>query len=267
MDQKQPSRNVNDGTDVDSRRRFGKRARLGLGGAIGIAAAAAAVAVVAPFGGQAPSAAASAAEILHSAAETARALPDVEPRPDQFVYTKAAMGKDDYESWMSVDGTHDSLIVRNGETTIPGCKNGNRAVVDANANEQAPNKKLTEPCEPNPAIDTSLPADADVIFSQIDKQYGDDVNASAKEILYLIDQSHTRSDVRAAIFEAASNIEGLTVVENATDAAGRTGVGISWSSEGTGGLLIFDADNHTYLGSEDTAVLDTALVDKIGQRP
>jgi hypothetical protein len=34
-----------------------------------------------------------------------RALSDVEPRPDQFVYTKSAMGTDSYESWMSVDGT------------------------------------------------------------------------------------------------------------------------------------------------------------------
>ncbi|SFB62233.1 hypothetical protein SAMN05216266_13026 [Amycolatopsis marina] len=249
-------------------RRFGSRARLGLGGAIGIAAAVAAVTVLAPFNGQAPDAHAEAVRVLQNAADAARALPDTEPRPDQFVYTKAAMGKDDYESWMSVDGTHDSLIARNGETLIPGCKNGNRAVTDANTSRQNPGEKISEPCAPDPAVDTSLPADADAIFHRIDTAYGDDVNAMAKEVLHLIDKSHTRSEVRAAIFEAATRIPGLTMVENATDAAGRTGTGITWTTEGGGSeMLIFDADNHVYLGSEDTAVLDIALVDEIGQRP
>jgi hypothetical protein len=256
-------------SQVPRRRRFGTGTRLGLGGAIGIAAAVAAVVVIAPFGGQTPNAHAEAVQVLHNAADATRALSDVEPRPDQFVYTKSAMDTDSYESWMSVDGTRDSMIVRDGEqNVVPGCKDGERAVVGGNINERFPDREFAEPCEPQPAVDTSLSADADAIYALIEKQAGDDVNAMAKEVLYLIEKSHTRSEVRAAIFDAASRIPGLTMVENVQDAAGRTGVGISWSTDdGKSGMLVFDPESHIFLGSEGSAVLETKIVDDVPDLP
>ncbi len=67
-------------------------------------------------------------QILYTAAAKARALPDVEPRPDQFLYTRTRLadGREN-EFRASADGTHDGFEVLFGhESEIAGCRDGQR---------------------------------------------------------------------------------------------------------------------------------------------
>jgi hypothetical protein len=247
--------------------------RLALAGwaTAGVAAAVAAVLVLAPdkIGGQVPAANADAALVLHHAAVAALTLPDIEPRPDQFVYHKYADGS---ESWLSADGTHDSLTQGPGgadKHMLYGCRNGQRPV------EKGDRVIGAEPCTPDPAYLPDLPTNADDMLAYLNRHHSGrtgDANAMGKDILELIGWHYLRPQARAALFEAAGRIPGLRVVRPATDGGGRTGIGIAWSSQGKGGLIVFDANSYALLGAGPDprsmdAVLQVAIVDRVGQRP
>ena len=98
------------------------------------------------------------------------------------------------------------------------------------------------------------------------------VNAMGKDALALTTSFRPQS--RAALFEAAMKVPELKVVEHAVDGAGRPGIGITWpvpkrslaSAKPT--VLVFDATSFAYLGVADGgAVLTSAIVDKVNQRP
>ncbi|MEV6370313.1 CU044_5270 family protein [Micromonospora musae] len=240
----------------------------------GVAAAVAGVLVLVPdrIGGQVPAARAEAAQVLHGAAAAALQLPDVEPRPDQFIYTKTRSGNSTDESWLSVDGTHDGLLRQTPATDIenmplPGCRDGRAAVTRGGRMDP----RQTEPCTPSPAYLPDLPTDPDAMLDHLNANYrGEpgDSNALGKDVHDLLASKYLRPQVRAALFEAAARIPGLTVVPGVEDGAGRPGIGIAWSHEGRSGALVFDETSHTFLGTVGTsAVLEVAVVDEVGQRP
>jgi hypothetical protein len=203
-----------------------------------------------------------AVRVLHDAAAAALKEPDVAPRPDQFVYTRYADGG---QVWRSADGGHDGLVVASGgtPTVLPACQNGNPA---------------TGTCA---AYDPDLPTDPDVLVRSLndgmpyDPGQPGDVNRVAKGIMTLLQDSYVRPGTRAALFDAAARIPGLRVDPEATDGAGRPGVGIAWSYGGTN-ELVFDAASHAFLGVTTTAgdgakgsmwVVRVAIVDRAGQLP
>ena len=119
---------------IDAPVRPHRRRRLWLSGAAVVGLAAAITGVVAlgglePVGVTPPKA--SAAEILHLAADAAREQPATPPRPDQFVYTKTKLGDGSVrEAWLSADGTRDGLIAQHGENIpLPGCRDGRAQVI------------------------------------------------------------------------------------------------------------------------------------------
>ncbi|TDC28134.1 hypothetical protein E1211_28445 [Micromonospora sp. 15K316] len=240
----------------------------------GVAAALAAVLVLVPdrIGGQVPAAHAEATQVLHGAAAAALQLPDVEPRPDQFIYTKTRSGASTDESWLSVDGTHDGLLRQtpatdDENTPLPGCRDGRAAVTKGGRMDP----RQTEPCTPSPAYLPDLPTDPDAMLDHLNENYrGEpgDSNALGKDVHDLLASKYLRPRVRAALFEAAARIPGLTVVPDVQDGAGRPGIGIAWSHEGKSGVLVFDEESHTFLGTAGTsAMLEVAVVDEVGQRP
>ncbi|MEU7796559.1 CU044_5270 family protein [Micromonospora tulbaghiae] len=242
-----------------------------------VAASLAAVLVLAPdrIGGSAPAARADARQVLRDAAAAALRLPDVEPRPDQFVYTRSQGGAELRESWASVDGTRDGLVVEypsggRQEYVLPGCRDGRAKMYKGQ--QLMPG---TEPCVPEPAYDPAVPTDATAMRAYLDKHRSGepgDVNAAAKDVLFLLNDSYLRPRSRAALFEAAAATPGLKVVEKATDGAGRSGVGVSWSSPGNPALMVMVFDPRTYaflgVGGEagTSAVLSVAVVDRVGQK-
>ncbi|QQQ74645.1 CU044_5270 family protein [Saccharothrix sp. 6-C] len=269
-----------------------RRSRYALVGAsvVGLAAAVAATITLLPSGrpapgGQALTTASSAAAVeaepvtdpvrlLAFAARAARADPAAPPRPDQFVYTRSEAGGDPArEIWLSVDGVHDGLLTNHDGSTsrLPGCVGGQRDVFKDPAVVLG-----TEPCEPRPAYRSDLPTDVDGMLAHLDANASGEpgsVNARGKDVLALINESLLPPLTRAALYEAAARVPGLSVVRDARDAAGRPGVGITWpvppgaSPDAEPVTVVFDARTYELLGTNFHAITAQAVVDQVGQRP
>lgn len=248
-----------------------RRRRLVLSGAavVGLAAAITAVVALGPLEqvGVAPPKA-SAADVLHQAADAARAMPDVIPRPDQFLYLKAKAGTGEVrEVWLSIDGTRDGLIDQNGhKETIPGCVDGREKIIGGNGARPG----ATQTCEPQPAYLPDAPTDKQGMIAYLRsdlKGEPSDTNFVGKMVMDLVEGTYLRPAARAALFEAFADIDGLVLDEHAKDVAGRPGLGVSWDSNGYSGSMVLDPVRHTYLGSEHEALLVNTIVDKAGQRP
>ncbi|MEU4442855.1 CU044_5270 family protein [Actinosynnema sp. NPDC050801] len=268
-----------------------KRSRFTLVGAsaIGLAAAVAATITLLPAGqpdpgGQAAATSTSATsasaepvtdavQLLNFAARAARADPAAAPRPDQFVYTRSSgTGGATREIWLSVDGTRDGVLHDQGEEVpLPGCENGQRDVF------KVPGQVLgTEPCEPSRAYRSDLPTDVDGMLAYLDANASGapgSVNARGKDVLSLINESMLPPLTRAALYEAAARVPGLSVVPDARDAAGRPGLGITWpvpegsSPDAEPVVIVFDAQTYELLGTNFHAITAQAVVDLAGQRP
>ena len=246
-----------------SDRRTGRR-RLVFAAVAVVGLAAAITGVVALGGlesvGVAPPAA-SAAEVLHQAADAARAQPATAPRPDQFVYARTQSSDGAVrEAWLSADGTRDGLIVQRGERTpVPGCRDGKQAVVKGT--EAIPN--AFEPCTPEPAYRTDLPTDA-AGMREFLKQ--NSTGQIGKDILYYVGETYVSPDSLAALFDVIADFPELTVDEHAKDGAGRPGIGVSWTRDGHTVTIVFDSATHAFLGFPDAAV-EHGIADAAGQQP
>jgi hypothetical protein len=256
---------------IETPRRAARRRRLWLSGAAVVGLAAAITGVVAlgglePVGVAPPKA--SAAEILRQAADAARTLPDTPPRPDQFVYTKTHLADGSTrETWLSADGTHDGFVKQQGEMMpLPGCRDGRAQVIKG----ADPVPGMFEPCEPLPAYVPDLPTDAAGMREYLlGLPTGDGkVNSLGKNIHFVVAENYVSPASLAALFEAVAGLDGLTVVPDAQDGAGRPGVGVSWSHEGFTVTMVFDEQSHAFLGMAGwDAIVQQAVVDVAGQQP
>ncbi len=239
--------------------------------AAGLAAAATAVFALTPAAPPAPPAAAGPVEFLYRAAAAARAQPDVEPRPDQFLYTRTRLadGREN-EFWASADGTHDGFEVLFGhESVIAGCRDGKRV------QREGRGRTVTSRCEPRPAAHPDLPTDADAMLAYLHKSTygeGDTRHDLGTEVVDLAG-GYLRPAARAALYEAVAKVPGLVARTDAQDAAGRPVLGITWSSTTEHGIgnqdeFLFDPVTFAYVGSGTTgAVVGQGIVDEVRQRP
>jgi len=250
-----------------------RRALWGGVTAAGLAAAVAAVVVLAPTDEVArpiPAPEPEPVRILHAAAAKARALPDVTPRPDQFVYTRTRLadGREN-EFWASADGTRDGFEVLFGhETEIAGCRDGKRV------QKEGRGRTVTSRCEPRPAAHPDLPTDADAMLAYLHKSTygeGDTLHDLGTEVVDLAG-GYLRPAARAALYEALAKVPGLVARTDAKDAAGRPVLGITWNSTTEHGIgnqdeFLFDPVTFAYLGSGMGAVVSQGIVDAVRQRP
>ncbi|MBE1497138.1 hypothetical protein H4696_004238 [Amycolatopsis lexingtonensis] len=255
-------------------RRPARRWVWGSVAAAGLAAAATAVFTLTPTTPTAPPAPRAAdgpVDILYRAAAAARALPDVEPRPDQFLYTRTRLadGREN-EFWASADGTRDGFEVLFGhETEIAGCRDGKRV------QKEGRGRTVTSRCEPRPAAHPDLPTDADAMLAYLHKSTygeGDTLHDLGTEVVDLAG-GYLRPAARAALYEAMAKVPGLVARTDAKDAAGRPVLGITWNSTTEHGIgnqdeFLFDPVTFTYVGSGTTgAVVSQGIVDEVRQRP
>lgn len=95
----------------------------------------------------------------------------------------------------------------------------------------------------------------------------------------LLETPYATPELRAAVFEVASRLDGITVIEETLDPAGRRAVALEWS-EGAGGDLstwrtYFDPGTHQAIawtfessrGGTAWILLDSAIVDAPGDAP
>ncbi|WP_439658516.1 CU044_5270 family protein [Lentzea sp. HUAS TT2] len=207
-----------------------------------------------------------AVQLLHHAAAAARSKPAEVPRPDQFYYVRNG----GWEAWFSVDGTRDGRIIAStgsDPTTTPGCVGGRRKVLDK---YDKPTGAFEE-CVPTRAYRDDLPTTADEMLKVLQGKDKDrSVNSYGKDVLSMVIHSYLPGPQQAALFEAATRVPGLTVVENVS--SGRPGVGISWPvPEGSASwaepiVMVFDKKTYEYLGLKNRPQEAAGFVDQVGDR-
>ncbi|MBO0871465.1 MAG: CU044_5270 family protein, partial [Micromonosporaceae bacterium] len=198
-----------------------------------------------------------------------------------------------WETWASVDGTRDGLQLVEPSlgypTLVQGCPPGGSCV--------------PQPAY-RPDLPTDSTAMLAYLRSAaLERSKGDPAFAQifVYEVITGLLNGYLTPSQRGALFEAASRLPGSVVVPDVVDAAGRHGIAVAQSLLGyteqprpgtsppppapvAQNQLIFDPTSYAYLGSrtvsttvvdgkpagtvtEQNAVLQTAIVDRAGQRP
>ncbi|MBB5938024.1 CU044_5270 family protein [Streptomyces zagrosensis] len=213
-------------------------------------------------------------------------------RDDQFVYVNSKVawstaeeGKPltidklhRREAWLSVDGTGKGLAREEGREPYsfePEAQPGELGYDQSDSYRHL----QTLPTDPDRMYEwlrkTAIEGDAEDTEQGMFVLVGD-----------LINESLVPSDVSAALFRAAGRIPGVVVVDEAVDAAGRTGVAVARVDDNNDirDEWIFDRTTQQYLGARSvllkgmdgaeagtvtgtSAILDRAVVNKVGQRP
>lgn len=275
--------------------------QLGLAGGIA-ASVAAGVVLAAQLVVVSPPQALNAAEILRAAAAYAQTQPAA-VRGDQFIYVESSVAAIEMSAtgggggkgvpkqrraWLSVDGTRDGMIRERpagGSWTdipLPGCRNG---VSQA----EKGGKVYQVPCKPTPGYQSDLPTDANRMRAYLYGRAGATKNPVDqqvfKEAVALIREARLSPATLAAVYQALATIPGVSVLEKATDPAGRTGIAVTATSvQGARTELIFDRKTYAFLGErmvlvrdqdglragqvlDSAAVLTVAIVNRAGQLP
>ena len=235
-------------------------------------------------------------QVLDTAATAALSHPGAAPRPDQFVYTKVGDGAGHVtQNWLSVDGSRNGLAEdpgANGTTTILGCVNGEHRVRLPGYNGKpytGPAKPktpvpldgpvLTEPCTAQPAFFPAMPTTASALPAYLAKTLGvrlNDLNDVAKVVGGMFQSDYLLPAQRAALYEFLSTTPGLTLERNVKDVAGRPGIGVGWSFQGSKAMLVFDPSTYTLLGVTTwgergevggAALLQMAITNQAGLEP
>ncbi|WND35911.1 CU044_5270 family protein [Streptomyces sp. BB1-1-1] len=213
-------------------------------------------------------------------------------RDDQFVYvdSKVSYAQTEegaktripplhrLESWHSVDGSRKGLMRETGR---------GEWTTDVDARPGEPGYEITT----NYKHLSSLPTDPDAMYEWLRKtapEYSGQETNQAMFVLVadLIRDAIVPPEQSAALYRAVARIPGVTIVENAVDAAGRKGVAITREDPDnpTRDEWIFDKETHRFLGersvadedysdveegtvTSNTAVLRRAVVDEPGERP
>ena len=251
---------------------------------------------------------ADAAQVLILAAERTEQEPELRARPDQFLFVEsnvqqrqltvgsdvAVPGPQLTRSWLSVDGTHDGLTRSRplGDPTAawvderqPGCRDGRFAPT-------LDRPQHTEPCTPNPAYRADLPTDPATMRTYLYRPDENHTGLSADQVAFervseVLGLSLGSPAVQAAVYRAAAQIPGTTIIESVADVAGRPGIAVARTDTGIRTELVFDRTTYRYLGTNrvfadpsaaaalndhgwrllsvsQEAVLRVAVVDKVG---
>jgi len=223
-------------------------------------------------------------DVLQRAAFVALQTTATTPSPDQFVYTETGNGDGQTsQTWMSVDGLQTSRI---GTNTIPACTPGQiipGVKLYPGAAGYRPGNGGAELCTPQPAYFPDMPTQADGMLAYLEQTQevrgddnADDLNDLLKQVGYMLDTYYILPAQQAALYEFLAQTPGITIKTDVTDSAGRPGIGVWWSYEGGGAMLIFNPRTYSYLGMTTVgtggqirgdALLAIGIVDQIGQLP
>ncbi|MFD4596049.1 CU044_5270 family protein [Streptomyces rubiginosohelvolus] len=216
-------------------------------------------------------------------------------RDDQFLYTrgtgrdvdltsgKAVIGPlEESESWFSQKpGPQKKLgLIRQGGHTLPiNAELGDSEGTRPGLNRPTYRWLATLPTDPRQLLD---------YFDEITPKFeGEDRDQALFESIGgLVGHALLPPDTAAGLFEAVALIPGVTRTPDAVDALGRKGVGIARDDERSGVRTewVFDPEDLSYLGWSshltrdteygkkgdfmgDSAVIETAVVDKAGVKP
>ncbi|MEU6825396.1 CU044_5270 family protein [Streptomyces atriruber] len=188
-------------------------------------------------------------------------------RDDQYVYT-LIQGTDDLTDkgldtfrradWHAVDGRRDGLA----RTTVlsgPSGKGTTDMRIQADPNATTHRELEALPTDPGALYDK--------VWSATEGQGPTHEEAALEMIGGMLEGATLLPDVGATLYRAAARIPGITVVDDAKDASGRSGVGLAFGDGEDRRVWVFEAKHLAYLGSDDVALLDVGVVDRVGQKP
>lgn len=228
------------------------------------------------------------ARLLNKIAGAAAQAPDPVVRDDQFEYIDSqvsfsftSVGKDGKvtngldpahrrQIWLSVSNLcRTGLLVENGRTPL-----------GRNPDETCPDPGSLN--DPTYRLLAGLPTDPRALLNVIstaEQGHGPSPAAEAfTTIGDLLRESIAPPQVSAALYQAAALIPGVTVVNDAVDAAGRHGVAVAFGDSGTRTEWIFDRATLQMTGEKEidlktgavtgsSAIMQRAIVDRPGQLP
>jgi hypothetical protein len=223
--------------------------------------------------------AAEAATVLNRAAAAVFPASGPAPRADQFIYLDVLMVtsgmKQRTQTWTAVDGSRPGLIqsagfLRTRTTKIT-------PYDQANGLHDAPYAVLAKlPTDPEALLG--------VLYDQpwVKEQMRANHLTRDTAVWNLLRELVVAAPPvqKAALFETAARIKGITYVKNAVDAAGRSGEAVGLDVRGLGNVqFIFDRTTHAFLGERildpgsttrvqfNNAIQQTAVVDTAGKLP
>ncbi|MDX2565317.1 CU044_5270 family protein [Streptomyces sp. TX20-6-3] len=155
--------------------------------------------------------------------------------------------------WLSADGSRHGLLRERGEE----CRlEAQRADPGTEPSLNAPTHRYLE----------SLPTSPDTLLKKIyDETKGGGSGPDQEAFVTIGDllrEQFTPPKISAALYKAAAKIPGVTVVNDAADAAGRHGVAIARAHNGERTEWIFDTRTLEFLGERSVMLKDTAWAKK-----
>jgi len=208
------------------------------------------------------------AAFLQKAADAARADADFVPRPDQFLYVQQT----GYQAWISMDGTHDGLVDNGDKIPTGGCRDGEQLVAGNYVGLRP------QPCTPDPAYLADAPITPTSMIDYIVSHAGStNPNSIGKEIIDISEFHYLRPAARAALYDAAGRLPGISMTATTLSNSGKPATAITWAFNGEyRTVLLFDPATYAYLGSVTAGVTDalkgplnykTGVVDAVGDLP
>jgi len=195
-----------------------------------------------------------AARFLTAAARAALTQPATPPQPGQFVYakTEGPHGSSPYQIWQSADGSQSGLILNpQGSFPLSPC-----TVVQAQSGHCAATAGYLPglPVRPGAVLayltriglaDAADQPGGSKLHKPIANWAANDIG---KILAVILSDTYLKPAQRAALYEYMARTPGFTVDAHATDALGRSGVGIQWIYQGSTSAIIFSRHDYAYLG-------------------
>ncbi|WP_405826525.1 CU044_5270 family protein [Streptomyces sp. NBC_01390] len=218
-----------------------------------------------------------AVDLLNRIATVAAAKTPVSVRDDQYVYVnfQGSLEITDVPDsgvqvfrradWIAVDGKRVGLarITVLSGPNLPGDR-APKGVPEDMTLSADPNVTTYRELE-------ALPTDPDALLKKIYADTGNGDSADRGQALErigdMLDTATLLPEVNAALYRAAAKIPGVSVVDNAKDLSGRPGIGLRFEDRDDHDTWVFDKKSLAYLGSDESALLGTGIVDKVGETP
>jgi hypothetical protein len=261
--------------------------RLAIGGmaTAGLTAGIAAGLVLAPtgkVGGNAPGNAPlirveNAADVFSLASVAAAKQPDLNPRPDQYLYfesldrVSATPGRQGgvtrREAWLPVGGRRAGLLINKGgdapgptwicDKPQPGSGQDGKAVL-----LKADLKHPPQGCQDQPSFKGNLPTNAAAMRTWLYRHSKGGNPPDVQAFVTVGDtirESYVPPAALSAMFTAAAKLPGATITKNVNDPAGRGGIAVGQTWHGIRHELIFDAKTYQLLGEREVVSYDNSF--------
>ena len=199
-------------------------------------------------------------ELLARADAAARSTPAVDVRRDQFVFTRSRdRGTPGFRDvWLSADGTRGLLRAGDADTSL---------------DSTAPPAGLTElerAIDYPSAQSLRALADSGITPTQLYVKVMLAVHerGDAFDVLRaMLTETVVPPSLRATIYRVAVHLPGVSFTDDTVDGAGRHGVGLVYAGNRVRSRIVIDPVTTAYLGTQDSSVVTSAVVDAVGRYP